>query len=89
MSERKEKRERLLATAVESGLLEQEEAERFADSLESLVVNMQVASDQAQAMSDAELGELLLKGRWTTIEIHEAGRRLKARAQNTGSGPDA
>ena len=36
-----------------------------------------------------ELGELLLKGRWTTIEIHEAGRRLKARAQNTGSGPDA
>ena len=41
------------------------------------------AGDQAQAMTDAELGELLLNGRWTTIEIHEAGRRLLSR------GPEA
>lgn len=34
------------------------------------------AADQAQAMSNAELGALLLSGRWTTIEVHEAGRRL-------------
>jgi hypothetical protein len=37
------------------------------------------ADDQARAMSDGELGELLLSGRWSTIEIHEAGRRLVAR----------
>lgn len=36
------------------------------------------AADQAQAMTDAELGALLLSGRWTTIEVHEAGRRLAA-----------
>jgi hypothetical protein len=39
------------------------------------------ASDQAQAMTDEELGRLLLSGRWSTIEIHEAGRRLLARAE--------
>ncbi len=37
------------------------------------------AADQADAMTDAELGELLTSGRYSTIEIHEAGRRLKAR----------
>jgi len=37
---------------------------------------MTAASDQANAMNDRELGELLLSGRWTTIEVHEAGRRL-------------
>lgn len=36
------------------------------------------AGDQAQAMTDAELAALLLSGRWTTIEVHEAGRRLAA-----------
>lgn len=36
------------------------------------------ATDQAQAMTDAELAERLLTGRWTTIEVHEAGRRLAA-----------
>ena len=35
------------------------------------------ASDQAQTMTDEELAERLLTGRWTTIEVHEAGRRLK------------
>lgn len=44
---------------------------------------MSAAADQAQAMTDRELGELLLSGRWSTIEVHEAGRRLVARA----SGP--
>lgn len=33
-------------------------------------------ADQVQAMSDRELGSLLLAGGWTTIEVHEAGRRL-------------
>ncbi len=47
------------------------------------------AADQAQAMTDAELGELLLTGRWTTIEIHEAGRRLKqAAAGRSAMSPD-
>lgn len=38
------------------------------------------ADDQAQAMTDAELADRLLTGRWTTIEVHEAGRRLASRA---------
>ena len=37
------------------------------------------AADQVQSMTDAELAERLLTGRWTTIEVHEAGRRLAAR----------
>lgn len=37
------------------------------------------AADQAQAMTDAELADRLLAGRWTTIEVHEAGRRLARR----------
>jgi hypothetical protein len=39
-------------------------------------------------MTDAELAELLLSGRWTTIEVHEAGRRLAARAENGQSVPE-
>lgn len=42
---------------------------------------MAAAGDQAQAMTDQELGELLLTGRWSTIEIHEAGRRLSERPE--------
>lgn len=87
MSERRQKRERMAATAVESGLLTQEEAEAFVDALDGITAQIIVAGDQAGAMTDAELGELLLNGRWTTIEIHEAGRRLKARAHNTGKEP--
>jgi hypothetical protein len=41
---------------------------------------MTAADDQAHSMTDAELGECLLTGRWTTIEVHEAGRRLKQAA---------
>lgn len=37
------------------------------------------ASDQAEAMTDAELAERLLTGKWSTIEVHEAGRRLAQR----------
>lgn len=39
------------------------------------------ADDQARAMTDLELADLLLSGRWTTIEIHEAGRRLMRRSE--------
>lgn len=39
---------------------------------------MTAAEDQARAMTDAELGERLTTGRWSTIEVHEAGRRLMA-----------
>lgn len=43
------------------------------------------AADQAHAMTDAELADRLLTGRWTTIEVHEAGRRLRKRAEEGGS----
>jgi hypothetical protein len=46
------------------------------EAVKDLRAMMTQADDQAQAMTDRELGELLLSGRWTTIEIHEAGRRL-------------
>ena len=49
------------------------------DAVKDLSALMNAADDQARAMTDAELGELLLTGRWTTIEIHEAGRRLQQR----------
>lgn len=45
-----------------------------------LAGSMTAAADQAQAMTDAELGTLLLRGGYTTIEVHEAGRRLLAAA---------
>ncbi len=50
-------------------------------ALLGLAGSMTAADDQAKAMTDRELGESLLglNGRsWTTIEIHEAGRRLLA-----------
>ena len=50
------------------------------DALLGLAGSVTAAADQAQAMTDAELGALLLSGRYTTIEIHEAGRRLRGRA---------
>ena len=51
------------------------------NALLGLAGSVTAASDQAQAMTDRELGECLLGlngKRWTTIEIHEAGRRLYA-----------
>lgn len=48
------------------------------NALLGLVGAMTAAGDQAQAMTDAELGALLLSGGWSTIEVHEAGRRLSA-----------
>lgn len=48
-------------------------------SLLRLAGSVTAAGDQAQAMTDEELGELLLSGKWSTIEVHEAGRRLMAR----------
>lgn len=50
---------------------------------------MTAAADKARAMTDAELGELLLTGRWSTIEIHEAGRRLKQAAPKQDGDQDA
>lgn len=52
------------------------------NALLGLAGSVTAADDQARAMTDAELGEFLLSGRWTTIEIHEAGRRLKARGDS-------
>ena len=46
------------------------------NALLGLAGSMVAAADQAQAMTDAELGALLLSGKWSTIEVHEAGRRL-------------
>jgi ribonuclease HI len=45
-------------------------------------------ADQAQAMTDAELADRLLTGRWSTIEVHEAGRRLAARSGVSPSGKE-
>ena len=52
------------------------------NALLGLAGSVTAAGDQAKAMTDRELGEYLhgLNGkRWTTIEIHEAGRRLYGR----------
>jgi hypothetical protein len=46
---------------------------------------MAAAGDQAQAMTDEELGRLLLSGGYTTIEVHEAGRRLADRHTEFGT----
>jgi hypothetical protein len=49
------------------------------DAVRGLAGAVTAAGDQAQAMTDLELGHLLLSGRWSTIEVHEAGRRLSRR----------
>lgn len=67
-----------------SGPLPEEEVRR---AVLGLAGSMAAAGAQAQAMTDAELAELLLTGRWTTIEVHEAGRRLRARVSNQESSP--
>lgn len=72
----------LLGACVEDGCLGRREVK---NALLGLVGSMTAASDQAQAMTDAELGELLLNGRWTTIEVHEAGRRLAHRVSDASS----
>jgi hypothetical protein len=59
-------------------LTDPDEARRILLGLAGSVV---AAGDQAQAMTDRELGQLLISGGWTTIEIHEAGRRLLARGE--------
>ncbi len=55
---------------------------QIGEAAKDLVAMSTAADDQARAMTDRELGECLLgingKG-WTTIEIHEAGRRLIGR----------
>lgn len=46
-----------------------------------LMGSVAAAGDQAHAMTDAQLAECLLTGKWTTGEVHEAGRRLSRRAE--------
>jgi len=46
------------------------------------------AADQAEAMTDAELADRLLTGRWSTIEVHEAGRRLLAKTSDQETRPE-
>jgi hypothetical protein len=60
----------------ENGCLHRREVK---NALLGLAGSMTAAADQANAMTDAELGELLTTGRWSTIEVHEAGRRLMRR----------
>jgi hypothetical protein len=57
-----------------SGPLPEEETR---NAIRWLVGRTVAAADQVQAMSDAELAEALLTGKWTTLEVHEAGRRLR------------
>ena len=63
----------------EKSMVECEHRREVKNAILGLAGSMTAASDQAEAMTDAELGALLLSGRWTTIEIHEAGRRLSGR----------
>jgi hypothetical protein len=51
------------------------------DAIQRLAGRTVAASSlgQVQAMTDEELAEALLTGRWTTLEVHEAGRRLRKR----------
>ena len=55
--------------------------DELAEAIKDINALGNAAADQAHAMTDAELGELLLTGRWTTIEIHEAARRLIRRGK--------
>jgi hypothetical protein len=62
---------------VEEGCLYRREVKNALLGLAGMVT---AVSDQADAMTDAQLGERLTTGRWSTIEVHEAGRRLMRRA---------
>jgi hypothetical protein len=57
--------------------------DEFREAVLDLKALMNAAGDQARAMTDAELGQLLLTGPWTTIEIHEAGHRLVSRGSES------
>lgn len=63
-------------TCPDEGCLHRREVK---NAILGLAGSVTAASDQAQAMTDAELGALLTSGRWSTIEVHEAGRRLMRR----------
>jgi hypothetical protein len=65
------------AAGDEDGGVSQDEIRR---AILLLAGSVTAASDQADAMTDAQLAARLLSGRWTTIEVHEAARRLMARA---------
>lgn len=61
-------------------------AREMRQALLGLAGAITAAADQADSMTDKELGERLTTGRWTTIEVHEAGRRLLARPRPSGDG---
>lgn len=61
-----------------------EQAREIRHAILGLAGSVAAAADQAQAMTDKELGEMLLSGTWSTIEVHEAGRRLAARGHEDG-----
>lgn len=58
------------------------------DAIRWLAGRTVAAADQVHAMSDAELAEALLTGKWTTLEVHEAGRRLRRSAQSQERQPE-
>ena len=66
-----------LGECVEDGCLYRREVK---NALLGLAGSVTAAADQAQAMTDRELGTLLLNSGWSTIEVHEAGRRLLTHA---------
>lgn len=54
---------------------------RIKDAVLDLRATTTAANDQVLAMTDAELAERLTSGRWSTLEVHEAGRRLARRGE--------
>jgi uncharacterized protein (UPF0297 family) len=48
----------------------------FNEAMRDISAVSNAVGDQARAMTNQELGRLLLSGKWSTIEVHEAGRRL-------------
>jgi hypothetical protein len=57
------------------------------DAIRWLVGRTVAADDQVRAMSDAELAQALLTGKWSTLEVHEAGRRLQRAARSQEDSP--
>ncbi len=80
----------------DDSMLGQNEVDRMSDAsspddvrsaILGLAGSVIAASDQAQAMTDEQLGRLLLNGGYTTIEVYEAGLRLVSRKQEPGVQP--
>lgn len=59
--------------------------EAFREAIRDISAMTNAASEQARAMTNQELGRLLLSGKWSTLEVHEAGRRLLRTYDNHGA----